>query len=140
MLKGNLWKIATISIIIIIVSITLIYIYIGNSLYKPENILYPETIFEDPNNYIGKNITVEGYFFNRFDSDTNAYISSVEIKRPILEGDLENSVLLLMDYSSSTINLDESTLYRFHGLLTEFNNTEFPVDRIILNVYSVEKV
>jgi len=95
-------------------------------------------VIADPQKYIGKNITVPGYYFQGDRPNGEGYISSELVPQPILEGSLNQVGLMVVNISKVNMTFDESVLYDFTGTLLEKGNTSYSTALIILNVEKVE--
>ncbi len=111
--------------------------FTGTTTNLSENIYTPMEVVINSDEYLMENITIGGYYFNRFDLENYSYISSVKIERPIEQGELNNKIFLLANFSNTKKELSENIKYEFTGKLKSFNTTDFPLDKIILWVYNV---
>lgn len=139
-LKGNFRKIIVIFSIVLLVSVVFTYLFLSDFPYESKNALSVKDVIFNSEEYLGENITVEGYFLDHFGSEQNGYISPIIEERPIEQGDLEEKVLLLIDHSKIDTILDEETKYYFSGMLTELNNVDFPTNQVIMIVDKVDEV
>ncbi len=140
--SSQLWGLVAIVIIALLISIGIFFLMDNPGTSNNETtILKPGTVVADYNNYIGKNITVTGYFYEFDTRDRFGYIHSKEINEPIKQGDIEQeSDFLLINYASVTNISSSVQKYNFHGTLQEANFSKYDIDLVYLNVTSLELV
>jgi hypothetical protein len=138
--RGKFWSIIILISILILLIIGFIYLADDNTdIIEDNDKLDPRTIIDNYEEYIGKNITVKGYFYEPDFGDEFAYISTKPVEEPIRQGEFELGKFLLINYSSvSNMNFTDS-IYYFSGRVKEANFSQYALDVIYLDVNSVEK-
>jgi cytochrome c-type biogenesis protein CcmE len=117
--KTRRWNTRTILIVLLIVLIAVaVSLYILN-LEEPPKYYEPEVLRDKPENFIGKTVTVEGYYHDE------GFVTS----QPALE---EGSQALDVDYSDVNITLLDGREYRFTGKLEWVEETPYPKDVIFI--------
>jgi len=74
-------------------------------------------ITDNPGTFVGKRITVRGYYYQGDQPDGYGYITSDPVEQPVLEGSLNNVDFLVMNFSGFNITFEEGVLYYFTGIL-----------------------
>ncbi len=137
-LKGKLWMISAIFILITLV-IIILFLYIGTDVpYDTNDSLTTEKVLLNSEDYINKTITVEGYYYDFFDDKNDAYISPIKIQEPILQDEIEEKNFLLLNTSKINENISENIKYDFSGKLVEIYDQDYPFDRVMLILYNYE--
>jgi len=108
--------------------VLLAVLFAGCDENSSENKLTLKEIKEHPNNYMGKTITVDGYYSAGTIVSTNSPNSESEAMEMI-------TTMLLIENNQDSVSLYEGGKYRFTGVLSE--RTVFFQTQIFLNVSKV---
>ena len=139
--SGKFWSILVI-VTIIVLLILGIYYLLSDEPNNQESYsgIKPEDVVVDYGEYVGENITVEGYIYDPDPADKFAYVSSQLIEEPLEQGEFVEEELLLINYSNVENISGSTNKYYFQGPINEIQNERYPVDLIYLNVKNVEMV
>jgi hypothetical protein len=79
-----------------------------------------------PATYLGKRITVEGFYYQGDLSNGYGYLTDALIQQPIVQGSFSNVQFLIVNYSGFNITpYNEGVQYYFTGVLLSQNSTVF---------------
>ncbi len=92
-----------------------------------------------PKDFVGKNITVSGYFYHDDLPAGLGYITSQPIQLPIVEGSLNNVDFLIMNYSGYYDSIGEGVLYYFTGLFQTSSGVTYPGSSYSLVLKSIRE-
>lgn len=91
-----------------------------------------------PGAYIGKRISVEGYYYQGDLPNRLGYITSDLVVQPIVQGSLNNVNFLIMNYSGFNITTyNEAVLYDFTGVLLSQNGTFYQGRSYVLSLEAI---
>lgn len=139
--SGKFWTLIILVFIVFLVSVGVFFLVTyANVDIQPNNGLNPENVAADIDNYVGKNITVKGYFFTFDPEDEFAYVTSNPIEEPLQQGEFEEEEFLLINYSLVNYVIESNIQYFFHGTVEKTTVSDIPLEFIYLNVYKIERV
>ncbi|MDG6219708.1 MAG: hypothetical protein QCI00_09775, partial [Candidatus Thermoplasmatota archaeon] len=82
--SGNFWTLILLVFLVFLVLVGVFFLITYENVdIQPNNGLNPENVATNIDNYIGKNITIEGYFFTFDSEDDFAYVASNPIEEPL---------------------------------------------------------
>jgi len=141
-ITGIITKKLWIFLIIFILIIIGIAVYVDFFVYKnPEeslNYISIQDVLLNYKNYIGKNITVRGFYYNGDLPYGEAYITSDHIILPIREGSFENIDYLTINSSGLNVTFVDDEEYYFTGNLVSNEIMPFQIQLIVLSAENVE--
>ena len=139
--SGKFWSMLVIVTIIVLLIVGVYYLLSEEPTnLEPDSGIKPEEVVINYGQYIGENITIEGFIYDPDPADQFGYVSSQLIEQPLEQGEFVEEELLLINYSDVE-NISGSTKkYYFHGPIREIQNERYPVDLIYLDVKSIERV
>ncbi|MFW5871844.1 MAG: hypothetical protein ACOCUT_01935 [bacterium] len=139
--SGKLWSILVIVTIIVLLIVGIYYLLSDEPMDQNSySGIKPEDVVINYEEYIGENITVEGYIYDPDPADNFAYVSSQLIEEPLEQGEFVDEELLLINYSNLENISGSTNKYYFQGPINEIQNERYPVDLIYLNVKNLEMV
>ena len=146
--KGDSMLGGIVTKIIVVVAIASVVILIGVGLStdffaiqnqrKPLNLRSIGDITVTPGAYLGKRMTVEGYYYQDDLSNGYGYITAELVQPPIVQGSLTNVDFLIMNYSGFNITTyNQGVLYDFTGMLLSQNGTLFQGRSYVLSLEAI---
>lgn len=111
--KQRLWVIIIALLVVVIILGS--YYMLNNPVGESILVLSPDEVMSSSGAYVGKTITVDGYFYHEA-TDGRGFITSSIIQQG---ASLTNYKRLPLDYSGVNISLAENVKYRFAGVLIE---------------------
>jgi len=133
----KLWIFLIVFIIIIIGVAVYVDVFEYNNPQGSKSYILINDVVLNYNNYIGKNITVRGFYYKGDLPAKEAYITSDHITLPIHDGSFENTNYLTINSSGLNVTFVEDEEYYFTGTL--ISNVVAPY-QIQLFVLSAENV
>jgi hypothetical protein len=133
-------------IIVIVFALIVIGIAIASDVFEiknteePANIISIGDIIDNTQQYIGKNITVRGYYYQGDLPEGEGYITSDGVELPIHDGSFENVDYLMINSSGVNTIFVDDTEYYVTGTLVPFETTPYPIKLVILSAEKVEPV
>ena len=112
--RRNLWNKNIIIVLLALVIIATAYVLISSSPDDSVLVYSVEEIVENSDKYLNKNITVEGYYYNK-GTEGEGVITSLIIESG---SSLINYKRLPINHSSVNMSLVSEVKYRFTGVLT----------------------
>ncbi|MDH7517338.1 MAG: hypothetical protein QHH19_03240 [Candidatus Thermoplasmatota archaeon] len=110
--KQILW-VVIIALLVVIICIAT-YFLLTSSEHEQIAVLSPDDVLRDSDKYIGKTITVAGYFYHEV-AEGRGFITKIII--PSGSSLTEYTIRLPVNYSDVNISLSEKVKYRFTGIL-----------------------
>ncbi len=116
-LTGKVRQLAIIVVVMLLaVSIALIIMF-GGVFPESSEALTTREVLQNSEQFIGKNITVQGYYYNGGTISGEGYITPVSIELPFEQGEYEEQWFLPINHSTVDIVLSNDVLYQFTGTL-----------------------
>jgi len=126
--KTRRWNTRTILIVLLIVLIAVaVSLYILN-LEEPPKYYEPEDLLNNSNSFIGKTVTVEGYYYDAGLGIDEGFITSQQTTELTTPDTVQR---LDVDYSNVNITLIDGREYRFTGELEWVEETPHIPDDVI---------
>jgi len=131
---------------IIVIAFALIVIAIAvasdvfeiKSSVEPTSFVLIRDIINNTQDYLGKNITVRGFYYHGDLPENEGYLASDHVDLPIHEGSFENVNYLKINFSGLDINFVDDVEYYVTGTLGTSETT--PIQEIVLFVENVQQV